>query len=303
MQRLYLSLGACKALKLVPQDFPRPVVSIGALTVDETPETPIRPVTPHYELVEENVERLEKWFLEQFGRTVFAMERIPLPEMHGPPHHIHLRPGALPHAAHVPATVPHHFYDEVQRQLDDDIARGIIEEMSAGEPTEWCSRMVAVPKENGKPRRTVDFQKLNRACLRETHHSRPPFNLITSVAKHTFKTVADAYFGYHQIPLDCESRKLTTFITSRGRFRYCRTLMGHCAAQDAFTKRFDDIIADIPRKLKCIDDTLLHDDSVKEAFWHIYDLLQRCLDNGLTLRLDKFSFCRRSVTFAGYLLD
>ena len=303
VQRLYLSLGACKALRLVPQDFPRPAAGIGALTTSDAPDNPTRPMTPPYELVEENVERLEKWFLEQFGRTVFATERTPLPEMRGPPHHIHLRPDVRPHAVHVPATVPHHFYDEVRRQLDDDIARGIIEEVPAGEPTEWCARMVVVPKKDGKPRRTVDFQKLNRACLRETHHSRPPFDLITSVPKHTYKTVADAYSGYHQIPLDSESRKLTAFITPWGRFRYRRTPMGHCAAQDAFTKRFDDIIADIPRKLKCIDDTLLHDDSVEEAFWHTYDLLQRCLDNGVTLRPDKFSFCRRSVTFAGYLLD
>lgn len=42
---------------------------------------------------------------------------VPL-EMQGPPHHIHLHPDARPHAVHIPATVLHHFYDEVQ-QLDD----------------------------------------------------------------------------------------------------------------------------------------------------------------------------------------
>ena len=126
--------------------------------------------------------------------------------------------------------------------------------------------------------------------------------MITSVPKHTFKTTVDAYSGYHQIPLDLESRKLTTFITPWGRFRYCRTLMGHCAAQDAFTKRFDDVIADIPRKLKCVDDTLLYDGNVAEAFWHTYALLRRCEECGVTLRPDKFTFCKRNVMFAGYLL-
>ncbi|KAK3877390.1 hypothetical protein Pcinc_017902 [Petrolisthes cinctipes] len=110
------------------------------------------------------------------------------------------------------------------------------------------------------------------------------------------------YSGYHQIPLDYESRKLTTFIAPWGRFRYCRTPMGHCAAQDALTKRFDDIITDTPRKLKCVDDTLLHDRSIVESFWHTYDLLQRCMEDGVTLRPDNFSLCKRSVTFAGYLL-
>jgi len=73
--------------------------------------------------------------------------------------------------------------------------------------------------------------------------------------------------------------------------------MGHCAAQDAFTKCFDDTIIDIPRKLKCVDDTLLYDHNVAEAFWHTYKFLE-----GITLRPDKFRFCKRSVTFAGYVL-
>ncbi|KAK4324209.1 hypothetical protein Pmani_005211 [Petrolisthes manimaculis] len=266
VQQLYLSFKACKALQLLPQDFPRPATRVIAGVAKEILQLPIRPITPPNELVKENVERLETWFLKQFGRTVFAMERTPLPEMRGPPHHIHLRPDSRPNTVHVPATVPHHFYDEVQRQLDDDVNKGIIEEIPAGEPTEWCARMVVVPKKNGKPHRTVDYQKLNQSCLHEIHHTRPHFDLITSIPKHTFKTLADAYSGYHQIPLDCGSRKLTTFMTPWGRFHYHRTPTGHCAAQDAFTRRFDDTINDIPRKMKCVDDTLLHNSSVAEAF-------------------------------------
>ncbi|XP_045101329.1 uncharacterized protein LOC123498232 [Portunus trituberculatus] len=61
-------------------------------------------------------------------------------------------------------------------------------------------------------------------------------------------------------------------------------------------------MSDVPRKIKCVDDTLLHDESVAEAFWHTYGFLQKCHDNGVTLRPDKFSFCKRNVTFAGYVL-
>lgn len=123
------------------------------------------------------MEHLENWPLEHFGRTVFAVERPPLPKMSGLPHHIHLRPYACPHAVHVPSAMSHHFYDEVRRQIDNDISRGIIEEVPAGEPTKWCARMVVVPKMDGKTCRTVNFQKLNQACLRETHYTRPRFTL------------------------------------------------------------------------------------------------------------------------------
>ena len=121
VQQLYLSLKACKALRLVHHTFPRPLAptSVCAVEPSDTPQAPLRPESPPYELVEENVDRLEKWFLEHFRCTVFAMGRTPLPEMSGPPHHIHLRPDAPPHAIHVPATVLLHFFDEIRRQLDD----------------------------------------------------------------------------------------------------------------------------------------------------------------------------------------
>ena len=73
--------------------------------------------------------------------------------------------------------------------------------------------------------------------------------------------------------------------------------------QDTFIKRFDDTITDVSRKLKCVDDTLLHNSSVSDAFWHTYDFLQRCIVSSVTLPPDKFCFCKRSVTFTGYLFD
>ncbi|KAG0722513.1 hypothetical protein GWK47_044350 [Chionoecetes opilio] len=104
-----------------PSHFPPPFthqcVCCGAT---RHPTRPTSPGSPPHELVEENVDRLEKWFLEHFGRTVFAMGRTPLPEMTVPPHHVHLRPENRPPAVHVPASVPLHFFDEVRRQLDDE---------------------------------------------------------------------------------------------------------------------------------------------------------------------------------------
>ena len=79
--------------------------------------------------------------------------------------------------------------------------------------------------------------------------------------------------------------------------------MGHCSATDAYTKRFDDAVKDFPRKHKCIDDTLLYDASVEEAFWHAFDFLELCARKGITLKPEKFQFCRREAEFVGFHLD
>lgn len=113
--------------------------------------------------------------------------------MAGAPHHIHHTPDARPYACHVPASVPKHWEAEVKIHLDMDAKRGDVEPVLTGEATEWCARMVVVGKKNGQPRRTVDFQRLNASCQRETHHTPAPFDVVSSVPPHTYKTVADAF--------------------------------------------------------------------------------------------------------------
>ena len=62
--------------------------------------------------------------------------------------------------------------------------------------------MVVTDRKDGRLRRTVDLQRLNAQCLRETHHCESPFKLAMQVPANTFKTVVDATDGYHLVELD-----------------------------------------------------------------------------------------------------
>ena len=113
----------------------------------------------------------------------------------------------------------------------------------------------------------------------------------------TKKTVLDATDGYHAIPLDDESKPLATFITEWGRYRYRRLPQGYLAAGDAYTRRYDE--KNVKDKVKCIDDALLYDHDVESAFFHTWDYLTLCAENGITINLPKFQFCQDEVIFAG----
>ena len=78
--------------------------------------------------------------------------------------------------------------------------------------------------------------------------------------------------------------------------------MKHCSASDAYTRCFDDAIQDIPRKYKCVDDALLYDTCVKDAFWHAYEFLDTCAKSGVILKPEKFRFCYREAVFVGFHL-
>ena len=66
----------------------------------------------------------------------------PLLKMTGPPFKFVIKPDAVPHAIHNPATIPVHWVEEVQKQLARDVELGILEKVPLNEPTEWMHRMV-----------------------------------------------------------------------------------------------------------------------------------------------------------------
>ena len=111
--------------------------------------------------------------------------------MKGEPLPIPVRSDVQPTAVHTPVPVPLHWEDKVHRDLMRDVALGVIEPVPVNTPVTWCSRMVVVPKHNGEPRRTVDMQALNRASVRQTHHTKSPFMLASAVPANKVKSVFD----------------------------------------------------------------------------------------------------------------
>ena len=252
-----------------------------------------------------NREALQSWLLEYYGSSAFnTCEHQPLPKMSGKPLQIHFKPDAQPRAFHCPIPVPHHWKKQVKADLDRDVRLGIIEPVPPGTPTIWCSKMVVVAKKDGTPRRTVDLQHLNEATFRETHHTPSPFNQASVVPPHTKKTVLDAWNGYHSLALSPTARDATTFITEWGRYRYLSSPQGFHAAGDGYTRAFDDRTVDcpMPRKAKCIDDTVLWDATIEDAFWHTVDYLTICSEGGITFNPRKFQFAQDNVDFAGFNL-
>ena len=309
VNNVYISLETCKQLNLVSKTFPlnnihTDVNNINTeLPVNDIKESlPCKPASLPYAPTNENIPLLTEWFLNKFADSTFKTSDE-LKTMLVKPHKIHIKEDAVPFAAHTPIPTPHHWKKEVKDQLDRDVKLKVIRKVPIGEPTDWCMRMVVVPKRDGKPRRTVDFQPINKYCQRETHYTPSPFEAVSSIPTNVYKTVLDAYNGYHQIPLDTESIHLTTFITEFGRYQYLRSPQGHMASGDAYTRRFDDVIVDVPRKRKIVDDVLLYDTSIEQAFNHTFDFLVLCASHGVTMNPAKFKFAQQEVDYCGFTIS
>ena len=307
IERVYLSKNGCINLGIVHKGFPNPLESIDSLTLDtsipdpskDLPKLPFAP-TP------ENIPLLKDYLLKTFSKTAFNNDKSRVfPKMTGVPKaHIHLPQNAKPYCRTTPNQIPHYWTDGVKNLLDEFKNRGMIEKTPIGVATPWCSPMVITPKKSNSPepklRMTIDFQHLNSQCLRELHHVESPFRLASQIPKGTYKTILDAVDGYQAIELDDESKLLTNFITNWGCFHFLRLPAGLIDSGDKYTSRYDSVIKDVPRKVKCVDDTLLFDYTIEEAFRHTYDYLSLCASRGITINASKFEFCKKDITFAGF---
>jgi hypothetical protein len=104
---------------------------------------------------------------------------------------------------------------------------------------------------------------LNKFVKRPKNPQRSPWEVVRTIptgCRH-FATF-DAFQSYHQVELDPESRKLITFHTPFGRYRYVRLAMGLRSAGNVF--RYGNTVDYTIEGRRCTEDTLLHDHSSDE---------------------------------------
>jgi len=85
-------------------------------------------------------------------------------------------------------------------------------------PTPWCAGMVVVPKTNEAVRICIDIKPLNENVLREVHPFPKVETALTQLSGAKVFSKLDTNSGFWQIPLDPDSRLLTTFLTPFGRY-------------------------------------------------------------------------------------
>ena len=163
--------------------------------------------------------------------------------------------------------------------------------------------MVVTRKHDGKPRRTVDLSPLNRFCKREIHASESPFKLARRIPPTVWKSVTDAWNGFHSMPLRKADRHLTTFVTPFGTYRYARAPQGYLSSGDGYNRRFTAILEGFKRLERCTDDTIFYDEDLEAHWWRVIDFLILVGDSGVVLNPTKFQFCQKEVQFAGFKIS
>lgn len=132
-------------------------------------------------------------------------------------------------------------------------------------PSKWISPLVVVPRSNSDDIRIfVDMRRANEAVERENHPLPTSDDLLPHLAKAKFFSKIDIKNAFHQVEISPESREITTFITSKGLYRYTRLMFGINCAPEIFQRIMEQILAGLRGWLCFLDDILVHGETREE---------------------------------------
>ena len=129
-------------------------------------------------------------------------------------HHIHLSTDAKPVAQRCYRMNPN-YAAKVKEEIDKLLRVAFIWPVNQAT---WLSPIVVVPKENGKIRVCVDYQKLNVATVMDAFPLPFTNGVLDAVVGHEVYSFLDGFSGYNQIRMHMEDQEKTAFVTEWGVF-------------------------------------------------------------------------------------
>lgn len=210
---------------------------------------------------------------------------------------------SIPPVAQPHRRIPFHMRKLVENELNELEKADIIEKVEGATP--WVSPIVVVPKPNDpdRIRICVDMREANRAICRERHLIPTVEEIALDLNGCTVFSKIDLKQGYHQFVLHPDSRKITTFSTHVGLYRYKRLNFGMSCSAEIFQKRVSDVLSGIPGTRNFSDDIYVGGKDVKEHNERLERVLRRLQENKLTINTAKCQFRVDKILFFGHIFD
>ena len=237
--------------------------------------------------------------------------------MTGPDMTIHLKENAIPTKITTACKTPIHWLEPAQDAVDKLITQDVLQVET--EPTQWIARGFFVPKgspEEGEATRqgltiitvkdlrlVVDFTGLNKYVQRP-HWPFPSCQDVMDQIEPNSKYFAalDCTAGYHQIQLDRESQKLTTFLLPCGKYSFKRAPMGLNASSDEWCRRSDEALHGVKGMIKLVDDIIVFAPTLDVLQERVKSVLDKCGANNIPISKKKFRIGEK-IKFAGFVVS
>ncbi|CAH8502093.1 unnamed protein product [Dicrocoelium dendriticum] len=201
-----------------------------------------------------------------------------------------------PYRPHGPRRIPIHLEAEVNRQVQEMLDAGVIEE--AHSP--YNSPVVLVKKTNGKYRFCVDFRRLNEISLTRFVPVPSVADIFDRLQQSRIFTVLDLRSGYWQLAIKQEDREKTAFTVGEKQYQFKRMPFGLSGAPFTFRRLMLRLLSELENVVVYGDDIVVYSQSEAEHIHHLAAVLERIQQSGLRINGPKSQIGKTCVTLLGH---
>ena len=224
-----------------------------------------------------------------------------------------LKEGAR-HSVARPSRIPINLMPKVKAELDRLEAAGVFESVSVDDNVQSVSRLVPAPKrvegsDEVGVRITIDWRDLNKNLDKVHHQVLTVEELKAVLAKAKRFSQVDLKDAFYQLPLDEESRRLTTFSTPWGLKRSTRLVQGATPSSAICHEVLRRDLEGISGAINIADNILVFgcgdtdDEAGKDHDRALKDVFNMFRRTGMTINRKKCSFNSTSTKFFGYIFS
>lgn len=192
---------------------------------------------------------------------------------------------------------------EIKNQVENLIKNNLIEPSISN----YNSPIILVPKKSvdgtKKYRMCIDYRSLNKNLIPDKYPLPRIEEILDNLGRAKFFSVLDLYSGFHQVPIEEESRKITAFSTELGSFQWKVLPFGLNVSPNSFSRMMSMAFSGLPpdRMFVYIDDIIVVGCSEEHHIKNLESVFQVCRRRGLKLNPEKSQFFKKEVTFLGHI--
>ncbi|KAG1445529.1 hypothetical protein G6F55_011924 [Rhizopus delemar] len=188
----------------------------------------------------------------------------------------------------------------LQKELEKYCKLGVI----APSNSPWSAPVILVKKKNGEYRMVIDYRKLNAVTKKDSYPLPRIDDLLDTLGKAKVFSALDMRAGFHQVPMEEESKELTAFTTKFGVYHYNTLPMGLVNSPATFQRLID--LCFRPLLNKClvayIDDLNVYSNDDHEHLLHLEQVFNCIKIANLKLNPEKCFFFKDHLKFLGYIV-
>ena len=205
--------------------------------------------------------------------------------------------------------------EEIERQIQECIDAGLVEEYKKGNYPNHCSPCFLVAKPGSTALRlVVDYGEVNKNTQNHSGSIPNMKNTLERIAKCLYKTKMDKRGGFWQVDLTAAAQELLAFITPKGRvFQWKVMAFGVANAPALFQELMNKILYILRRRPLVqeliswgagteahIDDVSLGTNTQEDHVLLLRECFIVCQENHLRIKLEKWEFMKEQMEHLGF---